>query len=292
MAPRSRQAWTASTRSKPTRGGGPAAPARSGVPAERDNAGMTVRSPLDPETVLAIAERQLADYRRGSPGTIFAEDVELSLDDAYAVQRVVARLRAGDGERPVGYKVGCTGEHVQAQFGMRGPVSGHLWRDELRQSGSWVSAKRFSNLAVEAETAALLDDRGEIAALFPVVELHDHVLRGTPPTLAELVANNAIHTGVVLPADVGSAPAQLSPGARLQLVVDGTTREEGPPFAMEGGAEASLAWLRGHLERLGASLPPRALVLLGTPLHLVAVEPGMQVSAVLDGMTARVSISG
>ncbi|HZS15502.1 MAG TPA: hypothetical protein VFC09_12965 [Candidatus Dormibacteraeota bacterium] len=252
---------------------------------------MAFRSPLDPTQVLELAERQLADYRRGSPGTVFADGTELSVDDAYAVQRVVARLRVADGEALAGYKVGCTGEHVQEQFGMRGPVSGHLWRDELRPSGSWVSAARFTNLAVEAEVAAMLDDRGAIAALFPVVELHHYVLRGTPPTLAELIANNAIHAGVVLPRDVSDAPVQLPAGARLQLVIDDEVVDEGPPFPMQGGAQASVDWLRAHLEAMGAHLPPRSLVLLGTPLHIVEVGPGAQVRARVAGMETRASVT-
>lgn len=252
---------------------------------------MPFRSPLDPTQVLELAERQLADYRRGSPGTAFADGTELSVEDAYTVQRVVARLRVADGEALVGYKVGCTGEHVQAQFGMRGPVSGHLWRDEMRKSGAWVSAGRFSNLAVEAEVAALLDDRGAVAALFPVVELHDHVLRGTPPSLPELIANNAIHAGVVMPKDLNLAPTTLPAGARLELEIDGEVVEQGPPFPLPGGAQASLDWLRQHLAGMGAQLPPRAMVLLGTPLHLVAVGPGAQVRARVAGMEAVASIS-
>jgi 2-keto-4-pentenoate hydratase len=248
------------------------------------------RSPLDSVQISDLAERQLADYRRGSPGTVFAEGVELSIEDAYAVQLEVARLRVADGETVTGFKVGCTGEHVQAQFGMRGPVSGHLWRDELRPSRSWVSASRFSNLAVEAEVALRLDADGGVAAAFPVVELHDYVLRGTPPTLAELVANNAIHAGVVLPAEERAGGASLPGDSRLELVIDGEVVEAGGPFPMAGGAEASLAWLRAHLAALGLALPPRALVLAGTPLHIVAVQPGTRVQARVAGMETEARV--
>jgi 2-keto-4-pentenoate hydratase len=223
---------------------------------------MAFVSPLPPTALLEVAERQLADFRRGAPGTVFADPTtQLSIEDAYAVQRLVARLRVADGEAPAGYKVGCAGEHVQAQFGTRGPVSGHLWRDELRQSGGWVSANRFRNLAVEAEVAALLDDDGRVAATFPVVELHDYVFRGEPPTPAE-------------------------------LLIDGEVVDSGSPFAMDGGAQASLDWLRGHLGELGAVLPPRSLVLLGGPLHIVPVAAGARVTARVAGMHAEVSISG
>ena len=62
------------------------------------------------EFLRAIAARQLADYRAGTPGTFFAdhERPELGLEEAYRVQDEVAALRA-PAERVVGYKVGCTG---------------------------------------------------------------------------------------------------------------------------------------------------------------------------------------
>ena len=252
---------------------------------------MSFRSPLDPTQVLDLAERQLADYRRGSPGTVFAAGALLSVEDAYAVQRVVARLRVADGETLAGYKVGFTGADVASQLGAPGPVSGHLWRDELRPSGAWVAASRFTNLAVEAEVGAVLDDAGAVARVFPVIELHDFVLRGSPPTLAEVIANNAVHAGVVLPRDVSPAPSALPADAWLELEVDGVVVDGGAPFAMSGGVEASLSWLRAHLSAMGAHLPPRSLVLLGTPLQIVAVGPGAQLRARCAGMETRASVT-
>jgi 2-keto-4-pentenoate hydratase len=252
---------------------------------------MSFRSPLDPTQVLDLAERQLADYRRGSPGTVFAAGCSLSIEDAYAVQRVVARLRVADGEALAGYKVGFAGPHVAAQLGAPGPVSGHVWRDELRQSGAWVAASRFTNLAVLAGVGALLDDAGAVPCVFPVIELHDFVLRGTPPTLAEVIANNALHAGVVLPRDVSDAPSALPDDAQLSLEVDDEVIDGGPPFALDGGPDASLAWLRNHLAALGAHLPPRSIVLLGSPLQVVAVAPGAQLRARVAGMETRASVT-
>jgi 2-keto-4-pentenoate hydratase len=57
----------------------------------------------------ALARRQWHDYTQRTPGTYFGEEhAELSLDQAYAVQMEVARLRGeGGGDAVVGYKVGC-----------------------------------------------------------------------------------------------------------------------------------------------------------------------------------------
>jgi 2-keto-4-pentenoate hydratase len=58
--------------------------------------------------LLALARRQWHDYRQGTPGTYFGEEhAKLSLDQAYAVQMEVARLRCDDGDAGAGYKIGC-----------------------------------------------------------------------------------------------------------------------------------------------------------------------------------------
>ncbi len=62
----------------------------------------------------ALATRQWHDYQRRTPGTYFAEAWDtLTMDEAYAVQMEVARLRCAAGDAVVGYKVGCIGSGVR-----------------------------------------------------------------------------------------------------------------------------------------------------------------------------------
>lgn len=73
--------------------------------------------PLPPE-LRALAARQWHDYQKRAPGTYFGEEhPELSLDQAYAVQSEVARLRCEAGDAIAGYKIGCVGPAVVEQFG-------------------------------------------------------------------------------------------------------------------------------------------------------------------------------
>jgi 2-keto-4-pentenoate hydratase len=131
-----------------------------------------------------LAARQYGDYRRKTPGTYFAEDhPPLSVEQAYAVQAGVARLRARDGSAVVGYKVGCVGAKMRERFGMDGPIRGFLYGDELHRSGAAISWSRHANLAIEGEMAVRLGNGGEIVSAFPVIELHDYVFRAPRKTL-------------------------------------------------------------------------------------------------------------
>src|ERR1700730_7312308 len=66
-----------------------------------------------------LADRQLQDYDRHRPGSIFADPaLALTIAEAYALQFEVARLRMARGEPLAGYKIGCISPAMQAQFGL------------------------------------------------------------------------------------------------------------------------------------------------------------------------------
>lgn len=226
----------------------------------------------------SLAARQYSDYRRRLPGTYFAEDhPPLSLEEAYAVQAGVARLRAQDGAAIAGYKLGCIGAKVREQFGMDGPIRGFLYEDELLRSGAAIPWSWHAGLAIEGEMAVRLGDEGEIVSAFPVIELHNHVFRAPRKTLPELIANNGLNAGAVLP----TSETAITHGARLEageieVRLNGAQLERGPLWGF-GTSEAALRWLRDHLGRHGLALRPGQLVLTGTALGLHTLRPGDRV---------------
>jgi 2-keto-4-pentenoate hydratase len=236
----------------------------------------------------ALAERQLRDYRARQPGTCFADPGHgLGLPQAYALQQAVAALRVAAGDRVIGYKVGCTGPGTVEQFGMEGPIRGQLFDSEVRQTGTTLNADDFARLAIEGEMALRIGDDGEIAAAFPIIELHHFVFRAPLKTLVELVANNGLNGGVVLPDAIWHAlPDALSSDATMSVRINGELRGSGALWPLPGGPSASLDWLRGHLADFGMSLLPSQIVLAGTPLGLYAVDPGDHVVVSLDGVPA------
>ena len=64
-----------------------------------------------------------------------------------------------------------------------------------------MRSNEFANLAIEGEMAARIGADGTISAVFPVIELHHFVFRGARKTLPELVANNGLNGGIVLPTE-------------------------------------------------------------------------------------------
>jgi 2-keto-4-pentenoate hydratase len=178
--------------------------------------------------------------------------LSLSLNEAYHIQMEIAGLRCTAGDAIAGYKVGCIGPGVVEQFGMSGPIHARLFRSELRHSGQTLRHDAFANPAIEGEMAFRIGADGEIAAAFPVIELHQFVFRAPRKTLTELVANNGINAGAVIPQDIEAASLEDWVNARnLSISINGVSVESGGLWAMAGGAREVVEWLRGDLKRFG-----------------------------------------
>ncbi len=235
----------------------------------------------------ALAERQWRDYLARSPGSFFADPHRsLDLAEAYWLQDAVSRLRVDAGDRIAGYKVGCTGPGTTAQFGMAGPIRGYLFQSEIRGSGDTLASETFASLAIEGEMALRIGEHGRPVAAFPVIELHNFVFRGERKTLVELVANNGLNAGVVLPPEaLVTSQGYPATASTLEVSINGRLIGAGNLWPLAGDAEASLEWLRDHLHEHGLALSGGDLVLAGTPLGLYPVGPGDYVAVSLDGMT-------
>ncbi len=233
-------------------------------------------SPMTESPIAKIARQQLADYDAHRPGRIFEDPAfTLTLAEAFAVQRQVAALRAARGEAVAGYKIGCISEAVQRQLGLDRPAFGHLFATEIYRSGVVLDASAFDGLAIEGEFAVRVASDLSIASVFPVIELHNNVFRGARPTSPELIANNALHAGVVLPSREIPCP---DPADLIREMIsvfrNGELLGTANGGAIPGGPFASLAKVAEHLASAGSALQPDQIVLTGSPLPLYPVRPG------------------
>ena len=218
---------------------------------------------------------------------MFGEGAELTVPQAYAVQAAVTQLRCDRGERVIGYKVGCTSPTIRKQLGIDHSISGRLFDCEHHASGVTLSRAKFANLAIEGELAIELarepDDADFltnsiptcVSRVFPVIELHNHIIRGEKPTPGELIANNAIHAGFcagqgVSRADIGlptlTGTASLSIFAHDQLLA-----ECSGSILIQTIAD-SVRWLAEQLRHQSERLEPGQIILAGSVLPLFPIQ--------------------
>jgi len=227
---------------------------------------------LDDDDLQQIATRMLADYDSVKPGLIFSEGFRLELADAWRLQTAVTLLREARGEKVVGYKTGCHAAVNQEAMGLQQPVWGRLWESELHNDSAALTKSDYANLSIEAEFGVMLsrdlkpgmsldDVAASVGAVYPVLELHNLVLRGDRPHGHELIANNCINCGVVRGEPVTDLDSSRQ--TDLKLVYDGTTVDEWESLRWPDDIIAGLVWLNGSLTESGLHLKAGDLVLTG-----------------------------
>ena len=150
----------------------------------------------------------------------------LSVEEAYGVQDRIVADRLKEGERIIGWKVGATSLAVMEKLGINEPVFGCMTSSSVHSAHEPVKASAFCRLAVEGEIAFVMNKklRGPgvttadvltaAAGVMGAVELVDCRVKAWKPTIAEAIADNSMHAGLIL----GSA---LLPPASLDLQTEG-----------------------------------------------------------------------
>ena len=226
-----------------------------------------------PNDIPRLAEQMLHDYDIHTPGTLFADGLRLSINEAYLLQTRVAELRARRGEQLAGYKIGCVCASNQQSNGLSHPVYGRLWASEEYADAVTLARNAFANLAIEGEIAVSLrhDIEPENTSLshitdavdqvFTVIELHNLVFHSDHPRGAELIANNAIHAGVVY--SRGVPPPETPTDLELSVVLDGHIVEHWLSRRWPDDVLRALPWLVAELAKNEQRLKAGHKVLTG-----------------------------
>ncbi len=250
-------------------------------------AGLNSMSHLQPFATTFL--RLFEEHRFQHTGT---EAIELlSLDDAYAVQQQVINARIAKGEAIVGYKVGCTSEAIRQQFGLSEPICGRLMAPHVLHGDAVLNHSDFFNCAVEPEFVLgigedLTDEVGEGESLIdaidfvsPGIEVHNYRFWFGNPTSQELIASNGIHACLVV-GDQKTQPDSFEwDMEEVGVCLNDELAASGTGAQIMGGPMKSLRWLVNHLVRRGESLKSGQLVIPGSPVNLISVEPGDRVTS-------------
>ncbi|MDP6046574.1 MAG: hypothetical protein QGH94_05795 [Phycisphaerae bacterium] len=243
------------------------------------------------ERINLLADKFMqAFYQRTWPGALEPDVSQISIADAYAVQDLVADMRARQGERVVGYKVGCTSEAIRLQFGLSEPISGRLFSPHVHKEGAPMNWRNYVNCAIEPEMVLTigsdlcgrgLSDNQLIDAIECVragIELHNFRFWFTPPTSQELICSGGIHAGLIV-GKTGVRPAELSFEHEIFSVrKDGRLITSAPASEIMGGPIDSLRWLVDSLTARGARLKKGSLVIPGSPVELVCIDQDTELS--------------
>jgi len=219
------------------------------------------------------AFKMLQDYDSNTPGTIFKDNLRISVEDAWRIQSAVTNLREQRGEEVIGYKIGCVSKETQCKMGLTKPAWGRLWKNELYLDGVTLDKRNFANPAMEAEFGIVLNRDltpelvnldyilDSIETIHPIIEIHNLVFNGDPPFGAELLANNAIHAGVVM-----GKPTKANIKSEitdLKLIFDNEIIDTWSDKKWPHDMLSEVEWLVKEQDKIGNILKKGNLILTG-----------------------------
>lgn len=228
-----------------------------------------------------------------------SDNVELTLDEAYAVQKQSIALRIVRREQRCGIKMGFTSRAKMAQMGINDLIWGRLTDGMIVEEGAPISIGDYVHPRVEPEIAFILkrplagrvtpmQAMEAVEAIAPALEIIDSRYEDFKFSLPDVVADNASSSGFVTGA--WQLPEFDFGNLGLVLNFNGKPVQIGSTAAILGHPLRSLISAARFAGEAGEPLQPGWIVMAGGATAAEAIEPGTHVELEMEQM-GRVAFS-
>ena len=222
-----------------------------------------------------------------------AEAPEMTLEEAYDIQRASIARRIERGEKLVGMKMGLTSKAKMEQVGVHSPIYGHLTDPMVAGDGAELQRDNFIHPRVEPEVCFILgrdlegpvtptEALGAVDGVCAALEVIDSRFKDFEFTIVDVVADNASSSRIVLGSQ--RVPADTIDLGNLGMVLEhnGRPAQTGSSAAIYEHPLRSLAELANLLAERGERLEAGQLVMSGGATAAIHVDRGDHVRAVVD----------
>ncbi|MCB0712727.1 MAG: fumarylacetoacetate hydrolase family protein [Ignavibacteriae bacterium] len=218
---------------------------------------------------------------------------DLTVDNAYTVQKMSIDQRIERGERLVGMKMGLTSKAKMEQVGVHEPIYGRLTDGMIINNGGDFSIEKGCHPRVEPEVAFIMKrdiegkvtDAEAVAAVEGVcaaLEVIDSRYRDFKFTLPDVVADNTSASGFVLGSTVRPISEVNLGNLGIVMEVNGKAEQIGNSSAIYEHPLRSLVQLLHMLARRGEGLKAGQVVLAGGATAAVPLKQGDHVRVLVD----------
>jgi 2-oxo-hept-3-ene-1,7-dioate hydratase len=120
----------------------------------------------------------LAERNRKQLSATTTRYPNMTIDDAYAIQKQGIELKKNDGRTVIGSKIGLTSRVMQRSMKIHEPDYGILMDDMVFEEGTEIVAANFLDPRVEVELAFMLHTplKGEHITIFDVLRATEYVI--------------------------------------------------------------------------------------------------------------------
>jgi len=227
-----------------------------------------------------------AAHQANAIGQLSGQGYDLTLDQAYEVQKQSIDRRLARGENQVGIKMGFTSRAKMVQMGVDDMIWGPLTDAMAIEDGSEADFSRFVHPRVEPEIAfllkkplsgqvSLMEAMSAVEAVAPALEIIDSRYQNFKFSLEDVIADNCSSSGFVIGA-WQKADIDIS-NLGMVLEFDGTPVQIGSSAAILGNpwrALTAASRLAGEIE---SELKSGWIVLAGASTAAEALRPGVHV---------------
>lgn len=253
---------------------------------------------LGDDAVTDAARRLLAAERSRQPiRQLSLQYPEMTVEDAYRVQRALVAAKIAAGRTVRARKVGLTSRAMRQAVSITEPDHGVIFDDMFFADGGTVPSGRFIRPRVEVELAFVLGqplNGPEVTALdvldatrwvTPAVEILDARVQMADPqtghlrTIVDTISDNAAAAGIVTGGRAVRPDACDLRRVAAVLYVNETIEETGVAAGVLGHPANGVAWLASKLAAHGEFLPAGQLILSGSFTRPVSVSEGDVVHA-------------
>ncbi|MDC9607171.1 2-oxo-hepta-3-ene-1,7-dioic acid hydratase [Xenorhabdus griffiniae] len=248
---------------------------------------------LQQEIVSRVARRlHQAEQSREQIRQISLDYPEITIEDAYAIQREWVDLKIREGRILKGHKIGLTSKAMQASSQINEPDYGVLLDDMFFQDGGDIPCERFIVPRIEVELAFVLAKplRGPNCTLFDVYNATDYVVPALelidarchnidpetqrPRKVFDTISDNAANGGVI----IGGRPIKPDEldlrWVSALLYRNGVIEESGVAAAVLNHPANGVAWLANKLAPHGVQLEAGQIILAGSFTRPVPARKG------------------
>jgi len=237
-----------------------------------------------------------AEMERREVVRITADYPDLSVEDAYQVQKELVAIKRRQGHRIIGPKMGLTSQAKMKQMNVDEPIYGYIFDYMVVPDGGTVKMQELIHPKVEAEIAFILgrDLEGPgmtgaqvLAAteyVMPALEIIDSRYENFRFTLPDVIADNASSSRVVFGTRL-TRPHHLELDlVGVTLSINGEIKDLAASAAVVGHPANSVAMLASMLAKKGEKLKAGDIILTGGVTGAVMLAVGDTVSAKFDGL--------
>jgi 2-oxo-hept-3-ene-1,7-dioate hydratase len=253
---------------------------------------------LDDDQVTDAARRLLAAEHDHQPiRQLSLQYPEMTIEDAYRVQRALTATKVAGGRRVQARKIGLTSRAMQQAVSITEPDYGVIFDDMFFDDGGVVPFGRFIRPRVEVELAFILDQplKGPGVTTLdvldatrwvtPALEILDARVQMSDPetghlrTIVDTISDNAADAGIVVGGRAVRPDAVDLRRVGAVLYVNEAIEETGLAAGVLGHPANGVAWLANKLAPYDEHLPPGQVILAGSFTRPVFVGEGDTVHA-------------